>query len=91
MATRTLEEAQADLSRLVRHVKDTQDRVSLTHEGKTLAILMSVGELEALEETVAVLSEVGAFTEIIEARDAMASENLHHASEVVLRQSTAQD
>jgi prevent-host-death family protein len=90
MTTRSLDEAQSDLSRLVRYVQDSQDRVTLTHEGKALAILMSVQELESLEETVAVLSEPGALGEIIEAREAMASENVCSASEVLLRKSTAQ-
>lgn len=87
----TLAEAESDLSALVRHVQASRDRVALTREGSPLAILMSIEELDSLEETLAVLSEVGALGEIIEARDAIKTEDLIPSAEVKLRNSNPSD
>ncbi len=91
MRTCTLTEAESDLSALVRHVQVYRDRVALTREGSPLAILISVEELDSLEETLAVLSEVGALDEIIGARDSITAEGLIPPAEVMLRNSNPSD
>lgn len=91
MRTCTLAEAESDLLALVRHVEVYRDRVALTRDGSPLAILMSVEELDSLEETLAVLSEVGALDEIIGARDSITTDGLIPPAEVMLRNSNPSD
>lgn len=55
--TLSLADAKAHLSELVSRVDRQHDRVTVTVHGRPSAILLSLDDLEALEETIAVLSD----------------------------------
>lgn len=60
-------EAKARLSELVASVAATQEHVEITRNGEPAAVLISHEELDALRETVAVLSDPQMVTDIAEA------------------------
>ena len=55
--TLPLGEVKAHLSELVGRVNDHHERVTVTVHGRPSAVLVSVEDLEGLEETVAILSD----------------------------------
>ena len=57
---RSLAEAKAHLSELVARVGTEHERVTVTVHGRPTAVLVAVDDLEALEETLAVLSDSAA-------------------------------
>lgn len=57
MTTVALAEAKAHLSELVARVGGQHERVVVTVHGRPSAVLLAVEDLEALEETIAVLSD----------------------------------
>jgi antitoxin YefM len=76
--------AQIHLAELVESVHLTHQRVTITRDGQTDAVLISPEELESLEETIAVLSDSEAMAEIAEARAAIAQGETVRASAVHL-------
>ena len=64
MTTIPLADAKARLSAVLDEVRDTHDRVVITRNGGPEAVIMSVSDLEALEETLDLLSTPGALDEI---------------------------
>lgn len=59
-----LGEAKAHLSQLVSKVDVYHDRVTVTVHGRPVAVLLSVDELDAMEETIAVLSDSDALNQL---------------------------
>ncbi|GIJ36632.1 prevent-host-death family protein [Micromonospora sediminimaris] len=59
MTTLPLGEVKTRLSELVGRVHDHHERVTVTVHGRPSAVLVSVEDLERLEETVAVLGDAG--------------------------------
>lgn len=59
-----LADAKARLSAVLDEVRDTHERVVITRNGHPEAVIMSVSDLEALEETLDLLSTPGALDEI---------------------------
>ncbi len=59
-----LGEAKAHLSRLVERVHQHHERVTVTVHGRPSAVLLSPDDLEALEETIAVLSDTEALRQL---------------------------
>lgn len=59
MDTLPLSEAKTGLSALVEHVHATNDRVTITRHGRPAALLISVDEMESIEETLYLLSVPG--------------------------------
>jgi antitoxin YefM len=57
MTTVPLHEAKSHLSELVGRVHDHHERVTVTVHGRPSAVLLSVEDLERLEETLEVLSD----------------------------------
>ena len=55
--TMTVTDAKARLSELVAMVERTQEHVDITRNGEPAAVLLSHAELEAMRETIAVLSD----------------------------------
>ena len=55
--TLPLGEVKAHLSELVGRVNDHHERITVTVHGRPSAVLVSVEDLEGLEETVAILSD----------------------------------
>jgi prevent-host-death family protein len=69
--TLPLSEVKARLSEMVDRVCRTHDRITVTRNGRPTAVLISLEELESLEETLDLLSEPGARQQIAEARAAV--------------------
>jgi prevent-host-death family protein len=63
-STLSLAEVKAHLSELVGRVSREHDRVTVTVHGKPSAVLLAVEDLEALEETIAVLSDPDAMRQL---------------------------
>ena len=64
MTTIPLADAKARLSAVLDEVRDTHERVVITRNGRPEAVIMSVSDLEALEDTLDLLSTPGALDEI---------------------------
>ena len=64
MTTIPLADAKARLSAVLDEVRDTHERVVITRNGRPEAVILSVSDLEALEETLDLLSTPGALEEI---------------------------
>ena len=80
--TVTVTDAKARLSELVHAVVSTHDHVEITRNGEPAAVLVSMEELRALRETVAVLSDPGAAADIYEAEDDVAAGRLTDAADL---------
>ncbi|MCX6459296.1 MAG: type II toxin-antitoxin system Phd/YefM family antitoxin [Actinobacteria bacterium] len=73
ITTNSLAHVKARLSAYVDAVEATHERVVITRNGTPAAILISPDDLASLEETVMLLSDPEAMTEIAEARAAIAA------------------
>ena len=71
--TLPLSEVKAKLSEVVDEVVTTQERITVTRNGRPVAVLLSTDDLEAIEETLAILSDPAAMREIQQGRAAIAS------------------
>lgn len=69
---RSLAEAKAHLSELVARAGTEHERITVTVHGRPTAVLMAVDDLEALEETLAVLSDSAALRALGEADSELA-------------------
>lgn len=67
--TLPLANVKAHLSKIVDGVESDHDRVVLTRNGRPAAVILSPGDLEALEETLDLLSRPGTLQEIHQARE----------------------
>ena len=65
--TRSVADVKAHLSELVAQVGAQHDRVTVTVHGRPTAVLVAVEDLESLEETIAVLSDVDALRALADA------------------------
>ncbi len=73
--TMTVTDAKARLSELVAMVAQTQEHVDITRNGEPAAVLVSHAELEALRETIAVLSDATLVEDIRQAEADIATGN----------------
>lgn len=64
MKTLPLSEAKAQLSRLIDEVNARDERVTITRNGKPVAVLVSLDEIESWQETVAIRSDAELMEEI---------------------------
>jgi prevent-host-death family protein len=69
----SLAEVKARLSELVALVGSQHERVTVTVHGRPAAVLLAVDDLEALEETIAVLSDSTAMAALADAEAELAS------------------
>jgi antitoxin YefM len=67
-----LADAKARLSAVLDEVRDTHDRVIITRNGRPEVVIISVSDLEALEDTLDLLSTPAALNEIRAAEDEIA-------------------
>jgi antitoxin YefM len=67
MSVLSLAEAKAHLSELVSRVHDHHERVTVTVHGRPSAVLLAVEDVEALEETIAILSDTEAMRQLADA------------------------
>jgi antitoxin YefM len=70
--TLPLAEIKARLSEIVDRVEGQHERVTLTRNGRPAAVLISPEDLEALEDTLELLSDPRAMREIEQAREEIA-------------------
>jgi prevent-host-death family protein len=63
-----LAEVKAHLSELVSRVAGHHERVTVTVHGRPSAVLVAVDDLEALEETIAILADPRALADIAESK-----------------------
>jgi antitoxin YefM len=66
--TLPLANVKAHLSEIVDRVESEHDRVILTRNGRPAAVILSLDDLEALEETLDLLAQPGALEEVQKAR-----------------------
>jgi antitoxin YefM len=80
--TLPLADVKARLSEIVDRVASEHDRVLITRRGRPAAVLMSPDDLEALEETLDLLSMPGAIEQIREAEADIAAGRAVSAKEL---------
>lgn len=68
-----LSEVKAKLSEVVEEVDTTHERVTITRNGRPVVVLVSADDLEAIEETVAILSDPAAVDQVEKGRTAIAA------------------
>lgn len=73
MESLPLAEVKNTFSEIVERVSGTDDRITITRNGRPVAALLSVRDLETLEETIAVLSDNATIRRLTEARSAVAA------------------
>ena len=86
MTVTSLANVKAQLSAFVESVSTTHERVVITRNGEPAAVLISPEDLEALEETIAILSDPQAMADIEEARRAIAVGDLTDMADITMRQ-----
>lgn len=82
MTTIPLADAKARLSAVLDEVRDTHERVVITRNGRPEAVIMAVSDLEALEETLDLLSTPGALEQIRQAETEIAAGEIVDADEL---------
>lgn len=82
MTTIPLADAKARLSAVIDDVRDTHERVVITRNGRPEAVLMAVSDLQALEETLDLLSTPGALEQIRQAEADIAAGEAIDAAEL---------
>jgi antitoxin YefM len=85
MSIESLATVKANLSTFVDQVEHEHERVTVTRNGRPAAVLISVDELEALEETLDILSTPGALEEIKQAQADIDAGNYVTGEELVAR------
>jgi len=76
MTTESLRTVRDRLSEFVERANKHHERVVITKNGSTAAVLMSADDLESLEETLAVLSDPAAMADLADAKDSVAEDHL---------------
>jgi prevent-host-death family protein len=66
-----LTEVKARLSKMIDEIATTHERITVTRNGRPVAVLVSTDDLETIEETLALLSDPAAMREIEEGRAAI--------------------
>lgn len=82
MQTVSVSDAKDNLSALVDSVESTHDAVVITRHGRPAAVLISPDDLDALQETLAWLSDPNHAAEIAEAEDDIAKGRMRSLEEV---------
>ena len=80
--TVTVTDAKARLSELVAAVATTHDHIEITRNGEPAAVLISADELDALRETIAILSDPEAVAQIRQSQVDIAAGNLTDAEDL---------
>ncbi len=77
-----LSEVKAKLSEVVDEIVTTHERVTVTRNGRPVVVVLSTDDLEAIEETVAILSDPAAVREIELGRAAVAAGDVATKDEI---------
>ncbi len=83
MITEALRNVKDRLSEFVDRVQREHERVTITKNGVPTAVLISTDDLEALEETIALLGDRKAVRELAEAERAIARGDLVRGADAV--------
>ncbi len=78
----SLSEVKAKLSEVVDEIDTTHERVTVTRNGRPVVVLVSTDDIEAIEETVAILSDPAAVRQIEQGRAAIAAGDLASRDEI---------
>lgn len=70
MSVESLANVKANLSQYIDQVQHQHERVTITRNGRAAAVLISPEDLEALEETLAVLSDTDVMHDLATAQEA---------------------
>lgn len=73
METLSLTDVRSTLSSVVERVEATRERVTITRHGRPAAVLINPADLEALEETLDVLSDPATMRQLREGEAAVAA------------------
>ncbi len=82
MTTLPLAEVKNRLSEVVNELVATHDRVVVTRNGRPAAVILSPDDLEALEETLAVLADQDLVRQLLASRADIAAGRLHGVDEL---------
>ena len=88
MTTLPLSEVKARLSEIAEEVAITHERIQITKNGRDYVVLMAAEDLESIEATLELLSDVDAQARITLAEQDIASGDVLGESEVRLGRST---
>jgi prevent-host-death family protein len=77
-----LSEVKAKLSEVIDEITETQERVTVTRNGRPVVVLIGCDDLEAIEETLAILSDPSLLKEIEAGRQAIAAGDVVGAEEL---------
>jgi len=77
-----LSEVKAKLSEVVDDIATTHERVTVTRNGRPVAVLLSTDDLEAIEETLAILSDPVAMSYLEEGRAAISAGDIVTRDEI---------
>lgn len=78
----SLSEVKAKLSEVVDEIDTTHERVTVTRNGRPVVVLVSTDDIDAIEETVAILSDPTAVLQIEQGRAAIAAGDLASRDEI---------
>lgn len=68
-----LSEVKAKLSEVIDEITETQERVTVTRNGRPVVVLIGCDDLESIEETLEILSDPGLLKELEAGRQAIAA------------------
>jgi antitoxin YefM len=77
-----LTDVKARLSEVIDEIAETQERVTVTRNGRPVAVLVSTDDLESIEETLDLLSDPEAMRAIAAGQAAVAAGDVIRADEV---------
>jgi prevent-host-death family protein len=77
-----LKDVKAHLSEIVARVHAEHDRITVSVHGRPMAVLMSADDVEAMEETIAVLSDRSTMTRLEQAEADIAQGDVESADEL---------
>jgi antitoxin YefM len=77
-----LSEVKARFSEIVDAVSSTHERVTVTRNGRPAVVVVSADDLEAIEDTLSILSDPAAVRAIEEGRAAVAAGEVHTREEL---------
>ena len=81
----SLSYVKAHLSEIVDRVEASQERVRITRNGKSAAVIVHPDDLESLEETLAIMSDPKLMAEIREAKEAVEAGDVYTFEDVKKR------
>lgn len=82
MSVQSLAAVKAHLSQVIDEVAGTHERVTVTRNGSPVAVILAVEDYESLMETLEILSDSRAGTEVRRAEEEMAAGKVYDKADV---------